>query len=353
MQTAFEQRAFLVLLALVTIAFVWVLLPFYGAVLWAVILAIVFNPLQRRLVARFRGHRTLAALCSVLVCVLIAILPSAVIVASLVSQGATLVQLVQGGEFTPPASLAELFAELPPWVLGALEGVGVGDFEALRDRVSQAILAATQFLAGQAVSVGQNTLRFVASLGIMLYVLFFLFRDGPSIGRAIRSSMPLSEEHTRQLTAKFAAVVRATVKGNVIIAALQGAVGGVAFWILGIPGALLWGVTMSFLSMVPAVGAALVWAPVAGYLLIVGDVVRGGALVFVGVAIIGLIDNLLRPPLVGKDTRLPDYVVLVSTLGGISLFGINGFVLGPLVAALFVACWTLFRDLKAERARAG
>jgi predicted PurR-regulated permease PerM len=344
MDSVFQQRAFIVLLVLVTIAFVWLLIPFYGAVFWAVILAIVFNPLQRRLVVRFRGRRTLAAIVNVVAVFLIAVVPVTFVVVSMIAQGAQVVEAIQSGQLVAPTTLNEVFEHLPAWAQRALTESGLGDFAQIRARLTEALVAATQFLAGQALNVGQNTLRFAASVGVMLYVLFFLFRDGPSIGRALRESIPLNADYTDQLTAKFAAVVRATVKGNIIIAVIQGGIGGLAFWALGIPGALLWGVLMMFLSMLPAVGAALVWAPVAGYLLLSGDSLRGGLLVAIGVGVIGLIDNLLRPPLVGKDTRLPDYVVLVSTLGGLSIFGINGFVIGPLVAALFFACWRLFRE---------
>jgi predicted PurR-regulated permease PerM len=114
------------------------------------------------------------------------------------------------------------------------------------------------------------------------------------------------------------------------------------FWILGIQGALLWGVLMAFLSLLPAVGAALIWAPVAIYFLLTGAVWQGITLIAFGVLVIGLVDNILRPILVGKDTKMPDYVVLFSTLGGIALFGLNGFVIGPVIAALFIAAWNLF-----------
>lgn len=344
MDGTMQQRAFLLLLALVSVAFFWILIPFYGAVFWAVILAIVFRPLQRTLERRLKGRKNLAAALSVLVCILIAVLPMAVIIGSLVAEGAAVVQRIQAGELTPPANLDELFGRLPPWAQEALDRAGIPDFETLRERLASAVTQVSQFLASQALNVGQNTLRLVASLGIMLYVLFFLFRDGPQIGRNIRAALPLSAEHSQALLSKFAAVVRATVKGNVIIALIQGTIGGVAFWALGIQGALLWGAMMAFLSLLPAVGAAIVWAPVAGYLMLSGDYVRGGVLIAVGVGVIGLVDNLLRPPLVGKETRLPDYVVLVSTLGGLSIFGINGFVIGPLIAALFVSSWQLFRD---------
>ena len=341
-----QTKAFLLLLALVTIAFFWILLPFYGAVLWAVVLAIVFRPLQRALLRAFGGRANLAAAISTVICVFIAVVPMTFLVGALVNEGAKLVQLIQEGQFSPPATLADLYAHLPGWAQRTVDRLGLNDIDlnALRDRLASALAQASQFLAGQALSVGQNTLRFAASLGIMLYVLFFLFRDGLQIGRHIRAALPLDPEISQALLMKFAAVVRATVRGNVIIAVIQGAIGGVAFWFLDIPGALLWGVLMMFLSMLPAVGAALIWAPVAGYLFVTGDAHRGLVLTGIGIFVIGMIDNILRPPLVGKETRLPDYVVLVSTLGGISVVGINGFVIGPMIAALFLASWTLFRD---------
>lgn len=344
MDTEFHHKAFLLLLALVTVAFFWVLLPFYGAVFWAVILAIIFRPLQRELLRRLGERRNLAAFLSTLFCILIAILPVIFIAVALLNEGARLLQGLQETPFTPRADFTAVFDSLPVWAQGTLDRAGVGDLEALGARLSALLGAAGQFLAAQALKIGQNALSFVVSLGVMLYVLFFLFRDGLGIGRNIRASLPLSDELSRQLLARFAAVVRATVKGNIIIAVLQGTIGGIAFWALGVPGALLWGVLMIFVSMLPAVGAALVWAPAAVYLFLAGDAWRAAILVLVGTAVIGLVDNLLRPQLVGRDTRLPDYVVLVSTVGGLSVFGINGFVIGPLIAALFVSVWTLFRD---------
>lgn len=351
METELQQKAFLLLLGLVSIAFFWVLLPFYGAVFWAVILAIVFRPLQRWLEAQLGGRRNLAAALSVLACVLIAILPVTIIVVSFIGQIEALVQRVQEGGFVAPGTLANLFAGLPVWMQDGLADLGLTDLESLQERAAEALSQVGQTLATQALNVGQNTLRFVAGVGVMLYVLFFLFRDGPRIGNAIRQSLPFSPEVSEALIARFAEVVRATVKGNVIIATLQGTIGGVTFWFLGIPGALVWGAIMVFLSLLPAIGAALVWAPWALYLILSGDWLSGGILVVIGVAVIGLVDNLLRPPLVGNASRLPDYVVLVSTLGGLALVGINGFVVGPLIAALFVACWTLFRDERAGRTK--
>ena len=135
----------------------------------------------------------------------------------------------------------------------------------------------------------------------------------------------------------------------VLMAAAQGALGGLAFWFLGVNGALLWAVLMAFLSLLPAVGAGLIWLPVALYLLATGAVWQGAALIAYGVLVIGLVDNVLRPLLVGKDTKMPDYVVLISTLGGLAAFGLNGFVIGPVIAAMFMAVWDMYIDARAQQ----
>jgi predicted PurR-regulated permease PerM len=157
--------------------------------------------------------------------------------------------------------------------------------------------------------------------------------------RRAGDAVPLRPELQRELSTRFVSVIRATIKGNIVVAIVQGALGGLAFWVLGIRGALLWAVLMAFLSLLPAVGSALVWVPVAIYLIATGAIWGGVGLIAYGVLVIGLVDNVLRPTLVGKDTKLPDYVVLLSTLGGMAVFGFNGFVLGPIIAVMFVAAW--------------
>ncbi len=208
--------------------------------------------------------------------------------------------------------------------------------------LSNGALQGSQLIATEALNMGQNTFHFIISFGIMLYLLFFLLRDGTILSTKIKQAIPLSMEYKRHLFSKFTTVVRATVKGNIAVAAIQGTLGGVMFSFLGIRGALLWGVVMAFLSLVPAVGAGLIWAPVAIYFLLTGALWQGITLVAFGVLVIGMVDNVLRPILVGKDTQLPDYVVLISTLGGMVVFGLNGFVIGPVIAALFISGWDLF-----------
>jgi predicted PurR-regulated permease PerM len=176
----------------------------------------------------------------------------------------------------------------------------------------------------------------------MLYLLFFLLRDGAGLAARIKGAVPLGRKVKQRLFGNFTTVIRATVKGNVLVALVQGALGGLAFWFLDVQAPVLWGVLMAFLSLLPAVGAAIVWVPVAVYFLVTGAIWQGVALTAFGVLAIGLVDNILRPILVGKDTKMPDYVVLLSTVGGMALFGLSGFVIGPVVAALFIAAWDLF-----------
>ena len=173
--------------------------------------------------------------------------------------------------------------------------------------------------------------------------------DGAAVAREIRAAIPLDPPVKALLLERLVTVIRATVKGNVLVAAAQGALGGLAFWVLGVHAPMLWAVVMAFLSLLPAVGAALIWGPVAVYLLAIGQLWQGFGLIAFGVFVIGLIDNVLRPILVGKDTRMPDYVVLISTVGGLALIGINGFVIGPLIAAMFMTAWQLLAE---ERGRA-
>jgi predicted PurR-regulated permease PerM len=226
--------------------------------------------------------------------------------------------------------------------------MGMGNLDGLRDKITKWATQGSQVLAGQVFNFGQGTFEFLVSFGIMTYLLFFFLREGADVARRIRLAVPLPEHQKRRLQLKFSRVVRATVKGNVLMAITQGALGGLIFWVLDIPSALVWGVLMAFLSLLPAVGAGIVWAPVAAYFLLTGAILPGVILTAFGVLVIGLVDNLLRPILVGKDTRMPDYLILVSTLGGLAVFGLNGFVIGPLIAALFVSSWAIFAATKPQ-----
>lgn len=336
-----EGLALGILLCAVTLALCWILLPFYGTLLWSAIIAMVFAPVYARLLVYAQGRRTLAALGTLMVVVVLVMLPLALVSAALVSEVAQTYERLQSGEINPARFFGGVFGLLPDWLVALLGRFGLGDFTAIQQKLSFELSKAGQFIAGQALSIGQNTFDFLVNLCITTYMAFFLIRDGESLARSARHALPLDATTKLALFTRFTTVIRATVKGNLLVAAIQGALGGLAFWFLDVSGAMLWAVLMAFLSLLPAIGAALVWAPVAIYFLVTGALWQCLALVLWGVLVIGLIDNLLRPMLVGKDTHIPDYVVMISTLGGMAVFGINGFVLGPMIAAMFISVWHL------------
>lgn len=339
-----QELSFLILLAILTAAFLWLLHPYYGALLWAGVLAILFDPLQSRLEVWLDGRRGLAAVLSLLACICVVLVPGSMVVAALAQEAGNLYNRIDTREIDLSQIFQRITDSLPPWALNFMASIDLGDISEIQSRLTSFAMSASRMIGTQALSISQGTAHFLISLGVMLYVLFFLFRDRDRIIAALRRASPLKDRHTDRLLERFALVAKATVMGNLLIAIIQGGIGGVAFWLLGIQGAVLWGVLMAVLSLLPAVGAFLVWGPAAGILFLSGDPVRGLILIGIGVLVISSVDNLLRPPLVGKGIRLPDYVVLVSTLGGLSLFGMNGFVVGPLIAALFVAIWSLFAE---------
>jgi predicted PurR-regulated permease PerM len=337
-----ESRALLMLLIAVSLGFGWILLPFYGTILWGAIIALLFTPLYRWWLPRLRRRRTLAALLTLLIVVVMVILPIALVAAALAQEATTVYQRIQSGAWNPAAYLQGIFDALPSWLTGPMNSLGLTDLAAMQRKLASVLTQGSQLIATQALSIGFDTFDFVARLFIMLYLAFFLIRDGDAVLRAVRRSIPLAAEHQRELAEKFVTVTRATVKGNLLVALIQGMLGGVAFWFLGVQSALLWAVLMAVLSLLPAVGAALVWAPVALYFFANGAIWQSVALTAYGVLVIGLVDNVLRPVLVGQETRMPDYLVMISTLGGLAVFGINGFVLGPVIAALFIAVWHIY-----------
>src|SRR5690554_371343 len=336
----FEDRSFLFLLLLVTIAFGLLMKPFFSAILWAVLLAIIFAPIQQRLERSFPKRSNLAALLILISIVLIVIIPLSIIASMLAKEGALLYQRVSSGEINVQLWIDKA-RESQPFITKLAERFNI-DLADLKQQLSTAAVAASKYLATQAFSIGQGYVQFALSFVIMLYLTFFFLRDGRKLTQLIIHALPLGNERELLLFRKFAEVARATVKGNLLVAIAQGSLGGFIFWVLGIQGVVLWAVVMTILSLLPAVGSALVWVPAAIYLLVMGHMWQGIILILFGTFVIGLIDNILRPILVGRDTKLPDYLVLLSTLGGIALFGLNGFVVGPVIAALFLAFWQIF-----------
>lgn len=336
------HKTLLLLLVAVSAGFGVILWPFMGAVFWAVVLAILFTPLNRKLLQRFPNKPNLATLITLLLCLLGVILPLVLIGISVVRETVQIYNRMSTGQLDFGAYFQQINAAMPAWLVQFLERINLASAQEIQSKLSTIAADAGKLVAGKAVEVGQNTLSFIVSFGVMLYLLYFLLRDGSTLAQRVRDAIPMEHGHKRQLASKFATVIRATVKGNLVVACAQGALGGLIFWILDIQGAVLWGVLMAFLSLLPAVGASLIWGPVSIYFLATGSITQGLVLAAYGVLVIGLVDNVLRPILVGKDTKLPDYIVLISTLGGMSIFGLTGFVIGPAIAALFIACWDIY-----------
>jgi len=348
-----QSKALLWLLMVVTILFAVVLCELFGAVSWAVFMAIVFAPLQERSTLVCRGRRGWAAFGTLVVIVVSVLLPFALLSAAITQEAAAFYDSVKNGDIQLGQYFQRGVDALPSWVRAGLERLGLANLVEVQQKIVTAIARSSQQLTSRAFSIGQNTLTFVINLSVMLYLLFFLLRDGKKLAAQAARALPLERRHTQRLLQQFATVVRATVKGNVVVALVQGTLGGIAFWVLGISGALLWGALMALLSLLPAVGAALVWGPVAIYLLTTGALWPAIGLAAWGVLAIGLVDNVLRPMLVGKETRLPDYLVLIATLGGLAAFGINGFVIGPVIAAIFLATWEIFAEARKEQGATG
>ena len=332
------ERAFFVALLLgVTLAFFWLIRSFMQPIFWAVALGIVVYPLHARLQQRLRDRASLAASVSVVIVVIVVILPLVGLGAAVANEGAALYQRLESGGLGIESMYSRVQQSVPQ-ITSLIERVGA-DPARIEEQIQEVAVTASRLVAERALSIGQGTLRGTIFFFLMLYLLFFFLRDGPRILEALIRALPLGDQRERHLLKRFAEVSRATIKGTLVVGIVQGAIGGTAFAVLGISAPVLWGTVMALLSILPVVGTALVWLPASIYLIVSGQVFGGLALIFVGVFVIGLVDNLLRPVLVGRDTRLPDYLILLATLGGLAGFGLAGVIIGPTIAAFFLSVW--------------
>lgn len=340
MKEKMEKSSFLLLLVLVSLAFIFLLRPFSGIIFWACTLGLLFYPCYAFLHTRKNLGKNVSALLTVLLCMVVFVAPAIFIFISFFNEVSSFYTLIKGREFNPALYFDQITHSFP-FIQDAFTNLNI-DVDALRQKIADFALGLSSLLAQYAVSIGSDTLGFVTDMAMMLYVFFFMLRDGEALIEVLIRALPLGDERERMLFAQFSSVTRATVKGSLVVAIVQGLLGGVAFSVLGVQGAVLWGTVMTVLSLVPVVGSALVWGPVALYFCATGLWWKGIALTLFGVCVIGLIDNILRPILVGKDTKLPDYLILLSTLGGFMMFGFSGFIVGPLIAVLFITFWHIF-----------
>jgi predicted PurR-regulated permease PerM len=339
-----DNGGLILFVALATIAVGAVVSAYAAALLWSMLAAILFQPLYRRLLARNPGRENRAAGLTMLIITVAVVIPALIIGTMVVDQASAVYTSIRSGQINFASYFQQVHDALPNRIQRAMDSAGLSSFERTQAQLSNVIGSRVSSIASQALSIGRDAFAFLLAFCIALYVTFFLLRDGEGLGAAVRRALPLERSVTDRLVEKFVAVVRATIKGSVIVGLVQGGLGAITFWIVGLPAALLWGLLMAVTSLLPALGPAIIWVPVAVYLLATSAIWQGIAVIASGVVVIGMADNILRPILVGRDTGIPDWVVLVTTLGGIELFGLSGIVVGPVVAALFIAGWQILTE---------
>jgi predicted PurR-regulated permease PerM len=348
------QRRFLLLLALIiTIGFYQVVEPFIISALMAAILAGMTYPFYRWLVKKSRGRERISAALTVLAILLLIIGPAIFFVGMLANEALKVSESVGPWVQAQAGNPGSIELRFGTW---ARNLPAVGDLiparEIILGKLGEIAGLIGGFLVSGLASATRGTVNFILQLCIMLYANYFFLLSGKKALAKIMYLVPLESDQENRLVSRFVSVARATLKGTLVIGIIQGGLAGLAFAVVGIDGAIFWGTIMAVLSIIPAVGAALVWIPAVVYLLATGQVLAGvGLLLWCGI-VVGSSDNILRPLLVGKDTKMPDLLVLLSTLGGIGVYGVLGVIIGPIIAALFLTVWELygeaFRDVLPE-----
>jgi predicted PurR-regulated permease PerM len=333
-------RVFLLLLVTsISLLFVMMIRGFLMTLLLAAIFSGICQPLYSGLVRLFRGRRKLASLCSLFVLLIVVVGPLFTLLGVLVSEAVQISQTVGPwiqAQVNEPDKLTHLLDSFP-W-LKKVEPFRVQ----ILTKAGQAVGAVGTFLVGGLSTATRGTVTFLFHFLILLYAMFFFLKDGRAILDKILYYIPLSDEDERRMLGKFVSVSRATLKGTLIIGIIQGSLGGIGFAVAGIQGAVFWGTIMTAVSVIPGVGPALVWIPAVVYLFVTGHTLSGVLLAVYCALIVGTADNILRPRLVGRDIQMHDLLILLGTIGGIMLFGVAGFIIGPILAALFVTVWEIY-----------
>jgi predicted PurR-regulated permease PerM len=334
------QKGFLLFLVVgITVLLLVMIRGFLVSVILAGVFAAMARPVYLALARWLGGRHAPAAGMTVLLLLLLIVVPVAAFLALVVTQAIEVAEIAVDWIQEQSGRLGEL----TEWLRGLpLVGQFVPNEEALVSRAGDFVGRAGTFVVDNARAVTAGTVNAVLQLFVMLYALYFFLRDGPRILSRILYFTPLEEDDEGKLIAQFVSVTRATIKGSILIGLLQGGLAGAAFFLLGLPGAAFWSTVMAVLSVIPVLGAGIVWAPASVILMFTGRAAAGIGLAIWGLVVVGLIDNFLRPRLVGRDTKMPDLLVLLSTFGGLAMFGLVGFIIGPIIAALFLTAWDLY-----------
>jgi predicted PurR-regulated permease PerM len=346
------RRAFLLALTVgITLLFLVMIRRFLMAVLLAAILSGLVYPLHTVLLRWLNGRRTWASLGTLVVVVLLVGLPLLAFFGLVATQAVEVSQTAGPWiqqQISQVGELDQRLRSLP--ILDRLPGVQrlLPSSQEVVAKVGEAASGVGTFLVRSLAEVTRGTVGFFLQLFIMLYAMFFFLADGKSILHRILFYIPLAPEDEERLLEKFVSVARATLKGSLLIAVIQGILAALAFWVVGVPGWAFWGTVTIVVAIIPAIGGAIVWVPMVVYLFFTGHSGAALGLLAWSGGVVSMVDNFLRPRLVGRDTRMSDLLILLSTLGGIMLFGPVGFVVGPIVAALFVTVWHLYGEAFGE-----
>jgi predicted PurR-regulated permease PerM len=337
------RTAFVLLLVVaVSVLFLAVAWPFLEPLLLGALLAGLFHPLYRWITRVVGGRQSLGAVITLLVLFILVLGPVTGFLGIVVQQALTVSD--QAIPWLREHVGAASTFNLHDWLVQRFPALAdyVPSQEQLLQHVGTAAKSAGAFLVTVLSRMTATTAAFILNLFVMLYAMFFFFKDGSKILERIFYYLPLSDEDEARMLARFTSITRATIKGTVVIGIIQGTLAGIAFWIAGIQGAAFWGTIMTILSIVPGIGPALVWVPAVAILFVNGQYVAATLLLIWCAAVVGTIDNFLRPALVGRDAKMPDLLILIGTLGGLFLFGPIGFIIGPIVCGLFLTVWDIY-----------
>lgn len=336
-----QQFFFFSVLIFTTAIFFWMLGSYLLPVFWALVIAIVFYPLYLRFDRMSRGRSSLAAIAAIGAVIVTVMLPLVVVGGMVAQESLALYQSINNNNSEQFDGMSML--DRAEKFIAYLEPYGISK-EAVVERLRDWAAGVSQVIGSSLVTFGQVTFSLFISTAVMLYLLFFLFRDAEGLQKILIHYLPMGNTYEKRLFTRFAETSRAVVKGTLAIALLQGFLGGMAFWIVGVSNPVLWGVAMAILSIVPAVGPAIIWFPASVILLATGSIWEGVTLIVVGVLLVSLVDEFVRPILVGRGSKMPDSVTLLATIGGLATFGISGFVVGPIIAAFFLSLWVMFGE---------
>jgi len=339
-QTSTASKIFLLILVVgISVLFFQMIRPFLLAVLLAGIFASLAQPPYQRFRRWFGGREVPASLLTLLLIVLVIIVPLGFLL------GVVTAEAIKVGESISPWVSDKIHNpdQIEIWLRGLPFYDRIAPFEDdILTRLGQVVGFLSRFLINSLSHATSGTVQFLFLLMVMLYSMFFFLMHGGRLLDLILFYLPLEDDEERRLLDKFRSVTRATLKGTAVIGLLQGGLAGLAFFVVGIPSAVFWGTLMVVLSIIPGVGTALIWVPAAVILAAGGHLAKGIALALFCGLVVGSIDNVVRPALVGKDTQMPDLMIFLSTLGGIVMFGALGLILGPIVGALFITVWEMY-----------